>query len=47
MVRAHKPGEKLDMAVLRQQMVVLIPVRIGDYEDLKAQKEEVEVPLNR
>jgi len=46
LVRAHKPGEKLDMAVLRQQMVVLIPVKIGDYEDLKAQKEEVEAPSN-
>jgi S1-C subfamily serine protease len=39
-VRAHKPGEKLDMAVLRQQMVVLIPVKIGDYDDLKSPGEE-------
>ncbi len=39
-VRAHKPGEKLDMALLRQEEVVLIPVKIGDYEELKGQKEE-------
>lgn len=34
-VRSHKPGEKLDIAVLRQNEVVLIPVKIGNYEELK------------
>ena len=40
LVRAHKPGEKLDMTLLRQQETVRIPVKIGDYEELKSQKEE-------
>ncbi len=39
-VRAHKPGEKLDMVLLRQNEVVSIPVKIGDYDDLKTKGEE-------
>ena len=46
-VRAHKPGDKLDMAVLRQQMEVFIPVKIGDYDDVKVQKEEEEEQSDR
>ncbi|MBX9685814.1 MAG: trypsin-like peptidase domain-containing protein [Candidatus Obscuribacterales bacterium] len=42
LVRKHKPGEKLDLALLRQQEVVLIPVKIGDYEELKNLKAEAE-----
>lgn len=40
LVRSHKPGEKLDMALLRQNEVVLIPVKIGDYEQQKTSKTE-------
>ncbi len=43
-VRAHKPGEKLDMALLRQDEVVLIPVKIGNYEEQKGQREEESAP---
>jgi serine protease Do len=43
-VREHKPGEKLDMTVLRQQMVVMIPVKIGDYDDLKPRKQAMLQP---
>lgn len=45
LVRMHKPGEKLDMALLRQNEVVLIPVKIGDYEELKSQEQQaVQIP---
>lgn len=38
-VRSHKPGEKLDITVLRQTELVNIPVKIGNYEELKSQKD--------
>ncbi len=45
LVRMHKPGEKLDMALLRQNEVVLIPVKIGDYEELKSQEQQaIQIP---
>lgn len=40
LVREHKPGEKLVMTLLRQQESIQIPVKIGDYEELKSPKEE-------
>lgn len=34
-VRAHKPGEALELVVLRGQEVVPLQVRIGNFDDLK------------
>lgn len=44
LVRMHKPGEKLDMELLRQNEVVRIPVKIGDYEEVKSQESQT-VPI--
>lgn len=42
MVRGHKPGERLDMGLLRQTENIQIPVKIGDYEDLKKDPDTLE-----
>lgn len=38
-VREHKPGDKLAMSVLRQQMPVVIPLKIGEFDEAKDTKQ--------
>jgi S1-C subfamily serine protease len=42
LVRAQKPGEKLDMWLLRQTEAVHIPVKIGDYEQMKKEDDNTD-----
>ena len=46
-VRAHKPGDSIVLLVLRQDQVLPITLKIGNYEDVQSSPGEDETPQRR